>query len=565
VATQLGAKRSELYHTLGLTLARQGKLDDAGAAFRQALGLRPEFAEAHNSLGNTLLRQQKHEEACTAYRQAIALRPGYAQAQCNLGIALLQQERMDEALACIQEALRLDPEYLEAEYNLGTALRRLGCFDEAVAAYEHVLAKKPKHGEAHCGLGAARLHQGMPEEAMACFDRALEIRPDDPDFRTNRALTLLLLGDFERGWEEYEWRLKQKRVQPRLVPQPAWDGRPLPQGTILLFAEQGMGDTIQFTRYARLVKERVGTVLLECPAALRGLLAGCPGIDGVVDEAAPAPVVDVQLPLASLPRIFGTRPDTIPATVPYLFTEAAMRERWRELRKGEGSREWGVGRDAGPARPAGLADSPRGVTVAQNSQLPTPYSLSVGIVWQGNPKLPGDPFRSVKLTQFAPIARVPKVILYSLQKGTGVEQLTGLEGAFELVDLGGRLASDFRDTAAAIENLDLVIAVDTSVAHLAGALAKPVWLLLPYYPDWRWQRDREDSPWYPTARLFRQRRPGDWGEVFERVAAALGELTQQPRRRTLTIELDAAQAQELLALAGGVTAERLRRALAAVA
>ncbi len=547
----------ETYHTLGLTLARQQRLEEAAAAFRQALRHRPNYSEAHNSLGNTLLRRQQFDEACASYRQAIAARPEFAQAHCNLGVALLQQGRADEALASIAEARRLDPDYVEADYNLGTAYRRLDRLDEAVAAYLRVLARKPEHAEAHCGLGAARLQLGDPDAALACFDRALAIRPADADFHTNRALTLLLMEDYERGWEEYEWRLKQRSVPPRLVPQPTWDGTALPNGTILLYAEQGMGDTIQAVRYARLVKERVGTVLLECPAALRGLLAGCPGIDGVVDPDAAAPAVDVQLPLMSLPRIFATRPDTIPGHVPYVFTEAALRERWRrELRVHPA--EVGPACRAGP----GAAEVP-----------PGRRDLLVGIVWQGNPKLPGDMYRSVKLAQFAPLAAVPGVQLYSLQKGTGAEQLAALAGQFTVTDLAGQIAPDFRDTAAAIENLDIVISVDTSVAHLSGALGRPVWVLLPYYPDWRWRRQGDESPWYPSARLFRQCRRGDWAEVFERVAAALAEKAQRPQVRKIMVEVEPAEWAALMALSDrperlnaawpGVETEQLREALAA--
>jgi tetratricopeptide (TPR) repeat protein len=516
----------ETYHTLGLTLARQQRLEEAAAAFRQALRHRPDYPEAHNSLGNTLLRQQRFEEACASYRQAIAARPDFAHAHCNLGIALLQEGRSEEALAAIEEARRLQPDYVEADYNLATALRRLDRLDEAVAMYARVLERRPDHAEAHCGLGAARLQLGEPAAALACFERAIALRPDDADFHTNRALTLLLIADFERGWDEYEWRLKQKRVQPRLVPQPVWDGTPLPGGTILLFAEQGMGDTIQFARYARLVKERVGTVLLECPAPLRGLLAGCPGIDGVVDPEAPAPVVDVQAALMSLPRIFGTRLDTIPAAVPYLFTEPALRDKWRQTLRESA---------AAPSPPPPLPPRGEGRT------------MRVGIVWQGNPKLPGDMYRSVKLAQFAALAAVPGVKLFSLQKGTGAEQLAALDGQFALTDLAGQIAADFRDTAAAIENLDLVIAVDTSVAHLAGALGRQVWVLLPFYPDWRWQREGEQSLWYPTMRLFRQRRRGDWTEVFTRVAEALADQTQRSRPAKITIELEPAELIEWVA------------------
>jgi hypothetical protein len=298
----------------------------------------------------------------------------------------------------------------------------------------------------------------------------------------------LVRGNWERGLEEYEWRLKQRSVKPRLAPQPVWDGTLMPGGTILLYAEQGMGDTIMIARYVRMVKARFSTVLLECPSALASMMADCPGVDGIVDPTGPAPAADVQLPLMSLLRVFGTRPDTIPANGPYLFSEPRLRERWRKA-------------------------------IDTNTAVP---SFKIGIVWQGNTKHPGDAFRSVKLAQFAPLAAVPGVKLFSLQKGAGSEQIAGLNGQFEVVDLGGQFGPEFRDAAAAMEVLDLVIAVDTSLAHLAGALGLPVWVLMPFYPDWRWQLEGETSAWYPTARLFRQKTSGAWDDVFGQTTAAVG-------------------------------------------
>jgi hypothetical protein len=336
---------------------------------------------------------------------------------------------------------------------------------------------------------------------VALFDEGVRLKPGDAEIHLNRALCLLAMGDYERGWLEYEWRWKLKKAAPRPYPQPAWDGTPLPEGTVVLWAEQGMGDILQFVRYAPLVKERVGTVLLDCPGALRGLLMSCPGIDALVGGGEAQASPDVQAPLLSLPRLLGTSSLAgIPATVPYLFVDAPQREQWR----------------------ARVGDGP---------------GLKVGVVWQGNPLFSGDRFRSVALEQFRPLAGVPGVRLYSLQKGKGVEQLPALREGLGITDLGGHISGDFRDTAAAIVNLDLVVSVDSAVAHLAGALGVPVWIVLPANPDWRWLFDREDSLWYPTARLFRQRRWGDWPGVFARVAEALRELARRPRRQKATVEM----------------------------
>jgi tetratricopeptide (TPR) repeat protein len=533
----------DLYNNLGIALARADRLDEAVAAFRQAVRLKPDFAESLNNLGNTLLRQNQGAAAIECFRKALELRRDYPQPYCNLGSALLQQGQFEEAVANFREALRLQPDYADAHFNLGNAFRdqgkleeALACydqvlklqpanasarlnrgvvlaieghFDEAVATYEQVLTEKPEFAEAHSSLGVTRLHQARPEDAIACFERAIQLKPEEPDFHLNRALAMLSQGDFERGFVEYEWRWKQKKVLPRPFPQPVWDGAPHPDGTILLHAEQGMGDTLQFIRYAGLVKERVGTVLVECPAPLRGVLSSCPGIDTLIDTGTPLPAFDVQAALMSLPRILGTTTATIPGRVPYLFADAALRQRWRQ-------------------------------------QLGKDRELKVGLVWRGNPRYAGDRYRSLNLEQFRPLAEVAGARLYSLQKSKGAEQVQELAGQFEVVDLGSRTSPDFQDTAAVIANLDLVVAVDTAVAHLAGALGVPVWILLPFNSDWRWLRGREESPWYPTARLFRQAKWGDWDEVLSRMARELAVLQRQPRSRSVTIEVSLVELAERL-------------------
>jgi tetratricopeptide (TPR) repeat protein len=523
------------YNLLGVVLSQRDRLDEAAAAFRQAFRLKPGNAEALNNLGNTLLRQQKCDEAIQCFEQALQLRQDYPQPHCNLGSALTQQGRPEEALAHYQTALRLQPDYVDAHFNLGNAYRTLGRFPEAIACFERVLQLQPDNAGARLNLGVTKselghldeanaileealrrhpdlvqtynslgvncLHQGRVHEAMAFFERGITHKPEDAEVHLNRALTLLLLGDYEPGWVEYEWRWKLKKAAICPYPQPAWDGSPLPQGTIVLWAEQGLGDTLQFARYATLVKERVGKVLLDCPGPLRGLLLSLPGIDGLAGAGtAEGPTPDVQAPLMSLPRIFGTTPTTVPASVPYLFVDGAQRETWRQ-------------------------------------KLASGGGLKVGISWQGNKHFSGDRHRSVKLKMFAPLAAIPGVQLFSLQKGYGSEQLAAWTDKILITDLGSQISADFRDTAAAMSQLDLFITVDTSVAHLAGALGIPVWILLPFNPDWRWLLDRDETAWYPSARLFRQRHWGDWEGVFQQLTQALRKRACRPLPARVTIDV----------------------------
>jgi tetratricopeptide (TPR) repeat protein len=539
---------ADTYNNLGVLLAQRDRADEAAAAFRQALRLAPEHADALNNLGNVLLRQQKTDEAVDCFRKALGLRQDRPQPHCNLGCALSQQARHDEAAGHFREAIKLDPGYVDAHFHLGNAHRALGrpedalgCFrkalelqpghggaclnlgvalselgrmDEAVELFEGLLAKSPDFGPAYNSLGVARLHQGRPEEGLAAFGQAVRCQPDEADGHLNKAICLLQLGRLEEGWQEYEWRWKLKKAPPCPHPLPAWDGKPLPGGTIVLWCEQGLGDTLQFVRYAALVKARVGTVLLDCPGPLRGLLASCPGVDGLVGQGTTVPQGAVQAPLLGLPRLLKTTLESVPATVPYLFADAALRERWRDK--------------VGPAR-----------------------GLKVGLFWQGNPQYAGDRFRSVRLEQLRPLAAVPGVRLFSLQKGKGAEQLTEQGAGLEITDLGSQISGDFRDTAAALANLDLVVSVDTAVAHLAGALGVPVWLLLPFNPDWRWLRGREDSVWYPTARLFRQGRWGDWDGVVLHVAEALRHQARRPLLQRFALRVGLAELVERAVRAEG--------------
>ncbi|MBV9122006.1 MAG: tetratricopeptide repeat protein, partial [Planctomycetes bacterium] len=497
-------QHGEAYHNLGLALAAQEQMEEAVEAFEQALQLRPQDPRAHFSLGVALGKLGKHAEAVTYFQQSLKLQPLQAEVYNNLGFAFAEQGNLDEAVACYRQAVQLRPNYPEAFSNLGNALRRLGRFAEAEASLQQALAARPDYPEAHNNLAVALAEQRKLTEALPHYAEAIRLRPDYADAHKNRSLAWLVLGDFTQGFEEFEWRWKSKGFLPRSFPQPLWDGSPLEGRTILLHGEQGIGDILQFVRYAPLVQEHGGRVLLECPGGILPLLRTCPGIDRLLTAGTPLPAFDCHLSLMSLPRVLGTTPATIPGNVPYLFADPGLIAYWQQ-------------------------------------ELGDRNTFKVGIVWQGNPKFPADQYRSFPLARLAPLAQVPQVQLFSLQKGPGVEQMAAVADQFPVVDLGGRLDQNtgaFLDTAAVMKNLDLVVTCDTAAGHLAGALGVPVWLALSYAGDWRWLLDREDSPWYPTLRLFRQSRLGDWETVFDRMAEELKKLLASPRPvRPILVEI----------------------------
>jgi len=471
---------AETHYYLGLTLKRQGRLGEAVASFQQAIYSRPDFPEAYSELG-------------ASFQHSTHFRTDSAETYNDLGVPLFHQGRLDEALASFQQALRLKPHYAEAHLNMGTVLQAQGKLDEAVASFREAIRCRPGYAQAHSDLGAALHRLGKVHEALACFQEAVRYNPDHVDAHHNQALLWLLLGNLEQGWAEYEWRWRTRDFyewlwQPRdfarrHFPQPAWDGGPLDGRTILLQTEQGLGDTFQFIRYASLVHERGGRAIIEGCPELRSLVGTCPGVERVLGADEPLPAFDVHAYLLSLPRLFGTTLATVPAKVPYLTADPALVAHWRQ-------------------------------------ELSTFRGFKIGIVWQGSKVNKQDLVRSVTLAEFAPLAGLEGVHLFSLQKGAGTEQLSMLANRFAVTDLASLLET-FMDTAAILMNLDLVIAVDTAVAHLAGALGVPVWVALPFTPDWRWLLGRADSPWYPTARLFRQIRSGDWPTVFTNMAAEL--------------------------------------------
>lgn len=481
-------------NTVSQTLAlavkchQAGDLRQAEMLYRQVLqidplNLQPELAKIHFNLGNALFAQGKLEEAAGSYQQGLRLQPELAEAHFNLGNILKAQGKFDEAITSYQSAVRLKPEHFGAYTNQGNVLGRQGKHDEAITCYQQALRLKPELVEAHTNLGHILRDKGKLDEALASYRQALVLKPDFIEAHHSLAMLLLLRGEFPQGWQEYEWRWRVPGVRtPRAVTRPLWTGEPLAGRTILLHAEQGLGDTLQFVRFARQVKAcGAGRLLLECARTCARLMKQCDGIDGLCVRDEPLPHFDVHLPLLSLPRVLQMTLETIPQNVPYLHVDPELIQHWRD-------------------RLAGIS------------------GLRVGIVWQGNAQHVSDRWRSVALERFSELAEVPGISLISLQKGLGSEQLAKMPGL--ALDLGPEL-NDLADTGAVLKCLDLVVSVDTAIVHLAGALAVTAWVALPFNPDWRWLLNRADSPWYPTLRLFRQTEPGQWDDVFRRIKIAL--------------------------------------------
>ena len=527
-AAGLNPHEPEAHVNLGNALKEQGKLEEAARCYGEALRINPDLPQAHNNLGNALRDQGRRAEAIECYRRALRIQPHYASAHFNLGMAFTDQQRAADAAECFRQALRIDPQFANGYYYLGNALKDQGKFGEAIACYRQAIRIDPAHANAHHNLGTILTDQGELAEAALCyrqalridprhvdarsnlgvllykqgsyaesaaqFDQALRLDPNHVGARFNRSMLWLLTGNFDKGWPEYEFRDRQPMADQRNFTQPRWQGEPLAGKTILLHAEQGMGDTVQFIRFAARVKQQGGTVLFESQPALLPILGGVTGVDQLLPRGRPLPMFDVQAPLLSLPGIFHTTLDTIPADMPYLRANPDRVQYWqKEL--------------------ACIPEcNPPGVQASA--------AFKVGIAWQGNPKNKDDSNRSLPLNQFETLARLTEVSLLSLQVGPGSEQVAA--APFPIVDLGQRFdPHSLEDLAAVLMNLDLVVTVDSVVAHVAGALGVPVWVLLRFSADWRWLLERADSPWYPTMRLFRQQRAGDWPHVLERVKEEL--------------------------------------------
>lgn len=514
----------EVWLNLGAIAGMLGNLEAAEAAFRRVLVLNARLPQAQLNLARLLVLQNRLREALPHYQHYLALKPtaldGYYQlghlyealgdqgeaekiyraallldeqdAGIHIGLARLLRVKGEYAAATEQceRALQLNGNAALAYFELGHIHKEQRRFDEALRCYQQLVALAPQERESYLlSLGALYAEQERYAEAMQCYQQLLAANPDAVNGHWNRSLLLLLAGQFTAGWQEYEWRQHSddwlRQMWPGEFSQPRWKGEPLNGRTILVYAEQGFGDTIQFGRYLPLLVAQGARVIFHCMAELAGLFSRMPGLEVVVrdyDKARQQPF-DFHIALMSLPHIMGTTLENIPAAVPYLHADVERVAAWRERINSD--------------------------------------NFKIGLVWAGAAKNVANRMRSTTLAAFASLAALPDVTIYSLQK----EVAAGSEliEPWGLVELGPAL-HDFDDTAAAIANLDLVISVDTSVAHLAGALAVPVWILIYSSPEWRWLLERDDSPWYPTARLFRQSLGQPWPQLIERVAAALSDL-----------------------------------------
>jgi tetratricopeptide (TPR) repeat protein len=484
-ALQLLPDAPDALSNLGLAYLHNNQAEQAVATLQRSLELRRESAETHCNLGVAFMRLKKNSEAIDSFQQALRQWPDYVDALCNMGNVLRQTQKPQEALECYDRAIQCKPDCVEVLSNRGIALTHLGRLEEAVATYRRALELDPYHADTRNNLGVILADLNHLDEALVCFDQAVASKPDHAETHRNRALVRLLRGDYVNGWEEYRWRWRCENIPVWPFPQPLWDGSPLAGRRLLLHYEQGLGDTLQFVRYAALAKQGQGTVIVHCQKQLTRLLQGTPGIDRVVPQGEPLPAFDVHAPLMDLPAILKTTLENIPASVPYLFAEADRLHYWRQY-------------------------------------LASVAGFRVGIAWQGSRTYGGDASRSIPLKYFGPLACVEGVRLISLQKGEGLDQIASAGVA--LIDLDRQLdegGSSFLDTAAVMKNLDLIITSDTSVSHLAGALGVPVWVALCMPCDWRFLRGRSDCPWYPTMQLFRQQRRGDWEGVFEEIVREL--------------------------------------------
>ncbi|MGA2441524.1 MAG: tetratricopeptide repeat protein [Tepidisphaeraceae bacterium] len=517
-AMALRANYAPTHHNMGNALVRLNRLDEAIGAYRTALALRPDYPEVLSSLSGILCEREATDEAIELARRALAIQPDSPVAWFNLGRALQKQNRLTESVDALRRALAINPRFhqalnelgtvlgqmkeldgaietfgrslqivdsVEVRYNLATALFESGRLEEAIGEYHKAEAMGFRDPRLYNNLGAVYRQLGQNEKAMEFFRRALSAGEEFPLARFNLAMLQLLRGELREGWAGYEMRWKA-----RSIPTPAryaqlgvWGGEELAGRRILLDCEQGFGDAIQFARYIPVIAGRGGKPIVAAQPTLRRLLQTVPCVEGIVCPPEELPPFDVQCPLMSLPQVLGTTLATIPGNVPYVFADPALVERWRQ-RFGKDGRK------------------------------------KVGLCWWGNPTHKEDRTRSFSLEVLVPLGAVPNTWFCSLQKGPAGRQAAAGPAEFEITDWTAELW-DFADTAALIANLDLVIACDTAVAHLAGAMGKPVWLLLPLVADWRWMENRNDSPWYPTMRIFRQEKPGDWPGVVDGLAKEL--------------------------------------------
>jgi tetratricopeptide (TPR) repeat protein len=478
------------YTNLGESLRLLGRFPEAKDALLKAIEQHPTSAEALGNLGLVYASLGKGDEALDAYRRALAINPNLPQTHNNLGNLLLERKDREGALASYDRALAIDPNFADGHNNRGSALENLDRLEEAIAEYRRAVELRPNFAIACNNVGNVARRLCQWDEAMLWCQRALELDPKFEPARWNVGLIQLTRGDYVSGLPKYELRfVATPQRLPEGINRPRWDGGPLEGKTLLLYAEQGIGDGWQAARYVPMIARKGGKVVIACTKAQAGLLGNLEGVIATTPSGREAPPYDLFLPMMSLPLVFGTTLQTIPLDVPYL--------------------------KADPSR------------VAAWAQKLSAYSgLKVGLVWSGSPN--PEPLRSITLAELAPLAAISDVQFFSLQFGPAAADAKKSAAWMNIIDLSEDVA-DFGETAACMMNLDLILTIDTAAAHLAGALARPTWTMLPFSPDWRWLLDRPDSVWYPTMRLFRQTRRKVWTDVVEHVASALREFTKSSK------------------------------------
>lgn len=485
---KLQPSHADALHFLGVVENHDGNHARAVKLIEKSIAIFPHNPSSYLNLGNAQRELKQLQGALVSYNKAISLKPDYAMAYSNRGVTLLAAERLDDAVLAFDTAIALKPDYAEAHFNRANALKDLGKMEAAIASYDAAISFVPNFADAYLNRGSALMELSRFDPALHSFERAAALRPDHANAHWNKALLLLLTGNLTAGWPLHEWRWKAGNAgnERRSYAKPLWLGEESPHGkTVLLYGEQGLGDSIQFVRYVKQVADLGAHVLLEAPLQLKHLFKSVEGVGELVLQGQPLPAFDFHCPLLSLPLAVRTHIETIPASPSYLQAESDRVRKWA-------------------------------------TKLGHPTRKRVGLAWSGNAKHGNDHNRSILLSTLLPY--LPDGIEYiSLQKELRDADKSILGEDKNIRHFGAELA-DFSDTAALCELVDLVISVDTSVAHLAGALGKPLWVLLPHVPDWRWLLNRSDSPWYPTASLYRQASPRDWGSALERVATDLNGL-----------------------------------------
>jgi tetratricopeptide (TPR) repeat protein len=472
------------YSNLGIVLKEINESDEAIINYNKAISLKPDYAEAYYNRGISQQELKQIESAITSYDMAIALKPDYADAYYNRGNALQILKKLEGAIENYDKAITINPYYAAAYSNRGVALEGLNKIDIAIENYDKAIELKSDYAEAYSNRGNALQELGRLDEAAASYDKALELKPDYAEANFNKSLLLLLSCNFGKGWESYEWRWYEKDIRKfkRDFSQPIWLGvEALLDKTILIHAEQGLGDTLQFCRYVKMVADLGAKVIFEVQKPLVKLLEDLPGVSTLIARGDPLPEFDYHCPLMSLPLAFKTELKSIPFAERYLKADPKRVDYWREYLKKD--------------------------------------SFKIGIGWQGSQGTKIDIGRSFDLKLFQLIAEIRNVQLVSLQKGYGSEQLNNMPEGMQVTELGEQFDTEgaFLDTAAVMMNLDLVITSDTALAHLAGALGVKTWVALKYVPDWRWMLGREDSPWYPSLTLYRQPKHGEWVPIFDQI------------------------------------------------